>query len=224
LKDPEKEMNLLVKSLKLFNKLAEQIQSTNVLSGGKGTTVASAVHIGVLLPAIAAQLQTVAINPRDPDTNIQKLFRTMWFYCVLFNFVDENAVSGYNDLGQDFYENCLRIAEHAPLLLRKKAYNFLETEKELNVLVENSQLKSATEYQAKLAQLTGDVVPLSLIRKFSFAQTMFLLSVYYLEGMRVRSGSLELLLCVSDDYTRYNVYSIWKTIHYQPWFQILPRA
>lgn len=116
LKDPELQLNLLSRSLKLFNKLAVEIQSANMLNGGsKGKLVDQAVHIGVLLPAIAAQLRAVNIDPRDPDSNIQKLFRTMWFFCVLFNFVDQN-------LGwvSDFYDSCLKIAEHAPLLLRKK--------------------------------------------------------------------------------------------------------
>lgn len=181
IKDRSLKNNLLLRAIRLFNKLA-----------GEGNARNLPQYIGILLPSIAALFRNAGIDIENTDTTLREEFRFMWFYCILFNFIDESNT----DWPPEWFEACAKIATCAPLLRCMSSFSFLETEQQLNTLYAKA-FCGVNALHDSLASLIP--FPTATIKRFSFAQTVFLLSIYHLETLRVRSLSLKYFLCYLED-------------------------
>lgn len=90
--------------------------------------------MGYLLPIIAELCKgqnNSSILDTDPESDSAKLYRSVWFYCVLFRFVDRQAWRS------DWFECTKRIAAKTPVLTSKKLYYFKQMQMELEGLLQN---------------------------------------------------------------------------------------
>lgn len=90
--------------------------------------------MGYLLPII---MELIQINDEkqilypNPETDEAKSFRSVWFYCVLFKFVERGAWR------TDWFDSVECIARKMPVLIGTKLYNFKQMEVELEALLKN---------------------------------------------------------------------------------------
>lgn len=87
--------------------------------------------MGYLLPIITELMQGITdeqIFQPNPETDEAKSFRSVWFYCVLFKFVERERWRS------DWFACVKRIAHKMPVLIAKKVYNFKQMELELDTL------------------------------------------------------------------------------------------
>lgn len=197
LTDPEMRMNLLEKSISLFNRLANDL-SLEVKKSKNKNLKAIEERLVSLLPVIAVQLKACNINVTKPDYGLQLVFRRMWFYCIVFNFIDPKA-------GVECTEAVQKIAQHGPILTcmrpkgsdnDKKPVSFTATELELDELGKNSFIDVNDLYNGLINVLPN---PPAMIKRFNLPRAAFLLSMYHLETLRVQSGSLETSMLYLED-------------------------
>jgi hypothetical protein len=82
--------DLCLRTLKLFQQLAKGVKLAPDYSHSFGPNLSSPVlkGMGFLLPTMAelAQLHLDSEHILNPDPVTLKLFRNVWFYCVLFRY------------------------------------------------------------------------------------------------------------------------------------------
>lgn len=183
--------NLLQRIMKLFSQLgkgitspAERTLSSPVMQG-----------MGYLLPIIAELVKdhtNTAILDPDPEGNVTKLFRTVWFFCVLFKFVEREAWRS------DWYESARRVAHKIPVLISKTPVYEKKLELEIESLLQNGFTEKEVNSQYKL--LVGFLPEQSgYIKNFSRAQVLYVLSIYYLESLRANSGIFQTIFAYMED-------------------------
>jgi hypothetical protein len=181
-KDNSKErmLPLLLKVLGLFNKLGETIQAKNQDSKNKTPEKNLTAHLGTLLAPIERILQKSGISTDTTDYILQKTFRTMWFYCIVYGFVDQNT-----SLLPDQQEAIISIANHAPSLKGKITTDFSKAAQQYESLTNDFPISALN----KLNNALIDILPGSKsgILKLSSSNTLYLLSVYHLESLRATS-------------------------------------
>ncbi|KAG0179232.1 phosphatidylinositol-4- kinase [Apophysomyces sp. BC1034] len=179
---PEYYHTYLINILNLFVENGNSIQRT-LIKTKKDAEYPLAAKLGMLLPVLKVLLQHKDFNPHhDPSEETVTLFRNTWFHCVLFGFVTESMWI------REWHDSMLVIAKKTPVLVIESATNYLESDLEYNSVLRGGN--TADHNLASMRQkLTSFLPSLSYdIRYFSFAQVIFVLSVYHIEMMRSRMG------------------------------------
>ncbi|KAF7723837.1 phosphatidylinositol-4- kinase [Apophysomyces ossiformis] len=185
---PEYYHTYLINILTLFVENGNSIQRT-LMKTKKDTEYPLAAKLGTLLPVLKELLQHKDFNPHlDPSEEIVTLFRNAWFHCVLFGFVTESMWI------REWHDSMLVIAKKTPVLVIESATTYLESDLEYNSVLRGGN--TAEHNLASMRQkLTSFLPSLSYdIRYFSFAQVIFVLSVYHIEMMRSRMGDCSYVL------------------------------
>lgn len=145
--------------------------------------------LGMLLPVLRALLEHKDFNPHlNPSEETVSLFRNVWFHCVLFGFVTESVWI------REWHDSMLVIAKKTPVLVIESATNYIESDLEYNSVLRGGNF--ADHQLSSLRQRLTSFLP-SLaydIKGYSFAQTVFALSVYHIEMMRSKMGDCTYVL------------------------------
>lgn len=127
---------------------------------------------------------------KHPKIRLHKLFKDFWLYCIVLGFIDSRLWPWYKDVQQ--------IAAKSPLLISQTAHRSEMRELNYTSAVKSDSV-SLNELRSQILGLLdhppAEVV--ACIHKFTFAQCTFLLSVYWLETLRVENAeepSLEPIL------------------------------
>ncbi|KAG0006350.1 phosphatidylinositol-4- kinase [Modicella reniformis] len=188
---PEFYHSYMVTLLKLFVEKGVQIQSTSHSSKrGQNNVNTLSTILGELLPILAQFLSHKDFQPHvKPTKENVKLFRDVWFHCVLFEFVKDSQWS------KEWNTAMQTIALKTPAFVSGEHGSdaYLEGDLEYNSVLPRGIMDA--EKAAMRATLTsylpGQAV---VIKNLSSAKVVFLLSVYHVETMRSRQGDCSHML------------------------------
>ncbi|XP_015600220.1 phosphatidylinositol 4-kinase alpha isoform X2 [Cephus cinctus] len=186
----ETELNdLRLRLLELFVQLGlEGKRASDKVPNSVAATKASssAGNLGVLIPVIAVLVRRLP-PIRHPKPRELKLFKDFWLYCVVMGFTAAEPHSS-RLWPAEWYEGVQEIAVKSPYLISQSSARLEMRELQYTSAVRNDSV-SLNELQElrmqilKMSSRSSDVSP--YVSKFQFAQCTYLLSVYWLETLRV---------------------------------------
>jgi hypothetical protein len=191
--NPDHAWNLLHRSLRHTHRLGFLAHSRDSNAGDRGW-VALQGQFGYFLPVIATLMSRSAVCGKlaSDEANV-RLFRRFWFYVIICGFLSEKAV-----WIEDWQQALRVIPARSPPLMCRKAYNFVEVESEVNALV-RGKVDAGLFEKLKRELMTLCPSSSSAISRFSFADTVYCLSVFYLEGIRsAQTHSFRTLMYIED--------------------------
>ena len=140
--------------------------------------------MGYLLPVLAELLvsyPTIHEPITDSESNAARGFRTIWYFCVLFGFVEPNRWRS------DWFEATRRIAEFVPPLISSKMV-LSQIELECSSILQNGGFfGDFHEHQKMLEKCLPEKI--HIIKQLNHSQLLYLLSVYHLETLRATTGT-----------------------------------
>lgn len=195
----EVQMNeLLGRLLELFVQLGLEGKRASEKSPGALKASSSAGNLGVLIPVIAVLLRRLP-PIKNPKPRMHKLFRDFWLYCVIMGF----TASESGLWPADWYEGVKEIAVKSPSLVSPTSSRSEMRELQYTSAVRNESV-SITELQELRTQilelLKHPAEVTAIVNKLSFAQCTFLLSVYWVETLRVQNSEEPSLVPIITDY------------------------
>ncbi|XP_011307555.1 phosphatidylinositol 4-kinase alpha isoform X2 [Fopius arisanus] len=189
---------LLLRLLQLFVSmgLEGKRQSEKIVNNATSTTstmtkVSSvAGNLGALIPVIAILVRRLP-PIRHPSTRVLKLFKDFWLYCVVFGFVPVEPQSARLWPGE-WYEGVKEIAIKSPYLIAQT-----NAKLEMRELQYTSAVRNESVSLSELQELRNQILRMSIrssdigayVAKMQFAQITYLLSVYWVETLRVANSS-----------------------------------
>lgn len=213
----DEKLELLGKLLELFVQIGlEGERSYDNSTPGALKASSSAGHLGMLIPVIAVLM--CRLRPiRNPRLRLHKLFKDFWVYCVVMGFTNARLWS------QEWYTGVQQIAAKSPLLISQTTHKSDMRELNYTSAIKNDSI-SLNELRSQILILldhpTAEVT--ASINKLTFAQCTYLLSVYWLEMLRVENAeepSLEpILTYLCDTALQKDKSGIWQCVK---WFVII---
>ncbi|XP_026313549.1 phosphatidylinositol 4-kinase alpha [Hyposmocoma kahamanoa] len=147
----------------------------------------SAGNLGVLIPVIAVLVKRLP-HIKNPKPRLHKLFKDFWLYCVVMGFTAADSAMRKRLWPQEWYTGVKEIAVKSPYLTSQTSLRSEMRELQYTSAVRNDSV-SITELQELKTQILNllDHPPdvSVIVNKLTFAPCMFLLSVYWLETLRV---------------------------------------
>ncbi|XP_034943088.1 phosphatidylinositol 4-kinase alpha [Chelonus insularis] len=196
---------LLLRLLQLFvsmglegKRQSEKIASSTAVA--TSTAIASmstitkssnvAGNLGALIPVIAILVRRLP-PIRQPSTRMLKLFKDFWLYCVVFGFVPIEPSSA-RIWPSEWYEGVKEISIKSPFLISQTNAKLEMRELQYTSAVRNesvsiSELQELRNQILRMSIRSSDVV--TYVSKMQFAQITYLLSVYWVETLRVENSS-----------------------------------
>ncbi|XP_024081194.1 phosphatidylinositol 4-kinase alpha isoform X2 [Cimex lectularius] len=178
----EQEMSeLLVRLMELFVQLGlEGKRASDKAPTNKASS--SAGNLGMLIPVIAVLVRRLPII-KQPKPRLLKLFRDFWLYCVVMGFTTQSGL-----WPNEWRQGVEQIAVKSPCLVGHS------TRSELRQLQYTSAVRNDSVSVTQLQEFRTQILTLleypteitAYVNKLSFAQCLFLLSVYWLETLRVQ--------------------------------------
>ncbi|XP_969785.1 phosphatidylinositol 4-kinase alpha isoform X4 [Tribolium castaneum] len=195
----ESQMNeLLGRLLELFVQLGLEGKRASEKSPGALKASSSAGNLGVLIPVIAVLLRRLP-PIKNPKPRIHKLFRDFWLYCVIMGF----TASDSGLWPKEWYEGVKEIAVKSPALVSPTSSRSEMRELQYTSAVRNDSV-SITELQElknqilELLKQPADVT--AYVNRLTFAQCTFLLSVYWVEILRIQNSPEPSLVPIITEY------------------------
>ncbi|KAK7078017.1 Phosphatidylinositol 4-kinase alpha, partial [Halocaridina rubra] len=183
----EAEMDkLLTRLLELFVKMGLAAKQNSEKHPAVLKASSSAGNLGVLIPVIAILVRRLP-PIKDPKPRLLKLFRDFWLFCIVMGFTQQE--SGL--WPSEWYMSVCDIAVTSPLLLSRTQHRSEMKELRYTYPVRDDSVSVAelTELRQQILSLLDhppDLTP--VVNKLSFAQCIYVLSVYRVEALRVKSS------------------------------------
>ena len=140
-----------------------------------------AKQMGILIPIISELLKRVE-KIENPKPRMFKLFKDFWLFCVIMNFVNEDL------LLNPWFEHVREISIKSPLLVSQSSNRSELKEMQYTSAIRDDSI-SAIDLQDLRNQLVAIIGQkpevVQFISKLTFIQCAFLLTVYWLESLRV---------------------------------------
>lgn len=184
-------LELLGKLLELFVQIGLEGERSydNTLNAQKASS--SAGNLGMLIPVISILVKRLP-PIKNPKLRLHKLFKDFWLYCVVMGFTNARLWPA------EWYQGVQQIAAKSPLLISQSAHRSEMRELNYTSAIRSDSV-SLNDMKSQILVLM-DHPPTEItayINKLSFAQCTYLLSVYWLETLRVENAdepSLEPIL------------------------------
>ncbi|XP_068156850.1 phosphatidylinositol 4-kinase alpha [Drosophila tropicalis] len=174
-------LELLGKLLELFVQIGLDGERSYDNTPGAQKASSRAGNLGMLIPVIAVLVRRLP-PIKNPRQRLHKLFKDFWAYCVVMGFTNARQWPA------DWYQGVQQIAAKSPLLISQTAHK--SDMRELNYTLA-IKCDSVNELRSQILVLlehsSADNVATS-INKLTFAQCTYLLSVYWLEMLRVENA------------------------------------
>lgn len=176
-------LDLIGKLLELFVQIGLEGERSYDNTAGAQKASSSAGNLGMLIPVISILVKRLP-PIKNPKIRLHKLFKDFWLYCIVMGFTNARLWP------TEWYQGVQQIAAKSPLLISQKAHR-----SEMRELNYTSAVKSDS---VSLNELRGQILVLldhppaevvACIQKFTFAQCTYLLSVYWLETLRVENSA-----------------------------------
>ncbi|KAK3879548.1 hypothetical protein Pcinc_015884 [Petrolisthes cinctipes] len=183
----EAEMDkLLMRLLELFVKLGLAAKQNSEKHPAVLKASSSAGNLGVLIPVIAVLVRRLP-PIKEPKPRLLKLFRDFWLFCIVMGFTQQE--SGL--WPPDWHMAVCDIAVTSPLLLSHTKHRSEMKELKYTYAVRDdsvsvSELNELRQQILSILEHHTDVTP--IVNKLSFAQCIYVLSVYRVEALRVKSS------------------------------------
>ncbi|XP_071514880.1 phosphatidylinositol 4-kinase alpha isoform X1 [Panulirus ornatus] len=183
----EAEMDkLLMRSLELFVKLGLAAKQNSEKHPAVLKASSSAGNLGVLIPVIAVLVRRLP-PIKEPKPRLLKLFRDFWLFSIVMGFMQQE--SGL--WPADWHMAICDIAVTSPLLLSHTKHRSEMKELKYTYAVRDdsvsvSELNELRQQILSILEHPADVT--QIVNKLSFAQCIYVLSVYRVEALRVRSS------------------------------------
>ena len=124
----------------------------------------------------------------DVKPRLHKLFRDFWLYCIIMGFTSPQSNNAL--WPSEWYEAVREIASKSPLLICKTSLR-----SELRELQYTSALRSDAVSPVELQEVKNKILSLldnppevvPIIKNLPFPQCAYILSVYWLEMLRVET-------------------------------------
>ncbi|XP_031784727.1 phosphatidylinositol 4-kinase alpha isoform X2 [Nasonia vitripennis] len=182
--------NLLLRLLELFVQLGLEDKRTVDKSGSNVSTSSrnNAGNLGVLIPVIAILLRRLP-PIRQPRQRVFKLFKDFWLYCVILGFASDSRSRLWP---ADWHEGVKEIAVKSPYLVSPDTNTRIEMRELQYTSAVRNECVSITELQELRSQIlkmnnrSSEIA--AYVAKLQFAQCTYLLSVYWLETLRVANS------------------------------------
>lgn len=180
--------DLLVRLLELFVQLGLEGKRAADRSPATVKASSSAGNLGILIPVIALLLRRIP-PIMDVKPRLHKLFRDFWLYCIIMGFVSAQENCGL--WPGEWYEGVQEIASKSPLLICRTSIR-----SELRELQYTSALRAEAVSPIELQELRNKILSLldkcatdvtSIVRNLQFPQCAYVLSVYWLEILRIQT-------------------------------------
>ncbi|CAD7087007.1 unnamed protein product [Hermetia illucens] len=203
-------LDLLGKLLELFVQIGLEGERSYDNTPGAQKASSSAGNLGMLIPVIAILVRRLP-PIKNPKLRLHKLFKDFWLYCVVMGFTNSRLWP------IDWYHGVQQIATKSPLLISQTAHRSEMRELNYSSAVKSDSV-SLNELRSQIMLLL-DHPPAEVtacINKLTFAQCTYLLSVYWLETLRVENAdepSLEPILSyLCDTALQKDKSGIWQCI------------
>eukprot|EP01114_Cavostelium_apophysatum_P015265 TRINITY_DN4121_c0_g1_i2.p1 TRINITY_DN4121_c0_g1~~TRINITY_DN4121_c0_g1_i2.p1 ORF type:complete len:1498 (+),score=439.31 TRINITY_DN4121_c0_g1_i2:104-4597(+) len=182
--------NLLRRILRLFQQLGKDI----ITPEDRALSSPLIQGMGYLLPIIAELLReydntAILEIHSDPESDMNKLFRSVWFYCVLFQFVEREKWRS------DWYECTRKIGHKMPVPITLTPTYYAQMELEIEALIQNGFTDKEMHHYQKLLD---NYLP-NHSKSLNNAQRIYVLSIYSLETLRAQSGTFLPILVYLED-------------------------
>ncbi|ORX46095.1 hypothetical protein DM01DRAFT_1339741 [Hesseltinella vesiculosa] len=144
--------------------------------------------LSMLRPALQALLAHADFEPHlNCSAELVSLFRNMWFLSVVFGFVTESMWT------REWQQSLTVIAKKTPILVIETATNYLESDLEYNSVLRGGSVD--TDVTAMRQKLLAVLPSLSYdVKAYSYAQTVFALTVYHVEMKRSIMGDCSFVI------------------------------
>ncbi|XP_021707659.1 phosphatidylinositol 4-kinase alpha isoform X4 [Aedes aegypti] len=203
-------LDLLGKLLELFVQIGLEGERSYDSTSGAQKASSSAGNLGMLIPVIAVLVRRLP-PIKNPKQRLHKLFKDFWLYCVVMGFTNARLWPS------DWYQGVQQIAAKSPLLISQIAHRSEMRELNYTSAIRSDSV-SLNELRSQILVLL-DHPPADItqcINKLTFAQCTYLLSVYWLEILRVENASepsLEPILnYLCDNALLKDKYGMWQCI------------
>lgn len=176
-------LELLIKMMEIFVQIGLEGERSYDNSQGAQKASSSAGNLGMLIPVIATTVRRLP-PIRTPKTRLHKLFKDFWMYCVVMGFTNARLWPS------DWIQGVQEIAAKSPLLISQTPHKSEMRELNYSSAIRSDSV-SVNELRSQIILLL-DHPPAEVttfIHKLSFAQCTYLLSVYWLETLRVEHAS-----------------------------------
>ncbi|KAJ8666203.1 hypothetical protein QAD02_007865, partial [Eretmocerus hayati] len=141
-----------------------------------------------LIPVIATLVRRLP-PIRKPRQRVFKLFKDFWLYCVILGFVSDNKSHSWS---ADLHEGVKQIAVKSPYLISPGTNTRIEMrELQYTSAVRNDcvSINDVQELRNQILKMSNKSSELAThVAKLQFAQCTYLLSVYWLETLRIASS------------------------------------
>ncbi|XP_030382082.1 phosphatidylinositol 4-kinase alpha isoform X1 [Scaptodrosophila lebanonensis] len=173
-------LELLGKLLELFVQIGLDGERSYDNTPGAQKASSRAGNLGMLIPVIAVLVRRLP-PIKNPRMRLHKLFKDFWVYCVVMGFTNARLWPA------DWYQGVQQIAAKSPLLISQTAHKSDMRELNYTLAIKSDSVNELRSQILVLLEHSSDNVA-TAINKLTFAQCTYLLSVYWLEMLRVENA------------------------------------